>query len=101
LFVSDPHIDKVDTKKLIKEIAVSIRKTSEERFVVVSTNHYSREYEKLLVSAFDNMIRIINDNENSTVLQVIIRSHSHHIHGKDVRSANPTKLCRNELLLVG
>ena len=35
LFMSDPHIDKVDAKQLIKEIASSIRKLSKYRFVLV------------------------------------------------------------------
>jgi hypothetical protein len=37
LFVSDPHIDIVDAKQLIKEIAASIRKISEDKFVVCSS----------------------------------------------------------------
>jgi hypothetical protein len=46
LLVSDPHIDKVDAKQLVKEIATSIRKISEDRLVVVSTTHYNRAIRK-------------------------------------------------------
>jgi DNA-directed RNA polymerase subunit RPC12/RpoP len=61
LFESDPHIDKSDAKQLVKEIAASIRKISEERFVVVSTTHCYREYEMLHIPVFDNVIKITND----------------------------------------
>jgi hypothetical protein len=36
LFVFDPHIDKGDAKRLIKEIARSLRKLSKDRLVIVS-----------------------------------------------------------------
>ena len=36
LFVSDPHTDKEDAKKLTKEIASSLRKISKDRFIIVS-----------------------------------------------------------------
>jgi DNA-directed RNA polymerase subunit RPC12/RpoP len=99
-FVSDPHIDKADAKQLVKEIAASMKKISEDRFVVVSTTHCNRKFEKLLLPLFDNVIRIVNDIENNEVLQVNVHNQNHHIGGKGIRSAISTKLCKQELLLV-
>jgi hypothetical protein len=44
LFVFDPHIDKADAKRLLKEIARSLRKLSKERLMVVSFSHCNDEY---------------------------------------------------------
>jgi hypothetical protein len=58
LFVSDPHTDKADAKQLIKEISISLRKMSKDRFIIVSFAHCNREYEKLLLPVFDKCIEI-------------------------------------------
>jgi DNA-directed RNA polymerase subunit RPC12/RpoP len=100
LFVSDPHIDKADAKQLIKETAASIGRISEDRFVVVSTTHCNREYEKLLYPAFDNVIRVTNDIENSRILLVNVHNQDHRIGGKGPLSAMFTKHCVQELLLA-
>jgi hypothetical protein len=100
LFVSDPHIDNADAKQLIKEVATSISKISEERFVVVSSPHCNRKYEKLLYPMFDNTIRITNDIENSKVLQVKVHNQNRHIVGKGFCSSSSTNLCKKELSLV-
>jgi hypothetical protein len=55
--MSDPHFDKVDAKQLIREIASSIRKLSEEGFMIVSCNHRS-EYDKHLLPVLDHTIEI-------------------------------------------
>jgi hypothetical protein len=60
-------------------MAASIRKISEDRFVVVSTTHCNRAY------VFDSAITITNDIENSKVLQADVRSRTHIIGGKDFR----------------
>jgi hypothetical protein len=75
MFMSDPHIDKADAKQLIKEIASSIRKLSEDRFVIASFLHSNYTYEKWLLPVFDNMIEIINEIENDKILRVKVTSH--------------------------
>jgi hypothetical protein len=70
LFVFDPHIDKVDAKWLIKEIARSLRKLSKDRLVVVSFAHCNNEYEKSLLSVFDKRIEITNDVDDLRMLQL-------------------------------
>jgi hypothetical protein len=70
MFVFDPHIDKVDAKRLIKEIARMLRKFSKDRVVVVSIAHCNNEYEKSLLPVFDRRIEITNDVDNSSVLWV-------------------------------
>jgi DNA-directed RNA polymerase subunit RPC12/RpoP len=100
LFVSDPHIDKADAKKLIKDIAASIREISEDRFVVVSTPPPNPEYKKSLFLAFHNIIGITNDTENSKILRVDVRHKNHLIGKKATRSVLSTRLCRQELSLV-
>jgi phage FluMu protein Com len=70
LFVFDPHIDKVDAKRLIKEIARSLRILSKERLVVVSFSHCNNEYEKSLLPVFDKRIEITNDVDNIRMLQL-------------------------------
>lgn len=86
MFASDPHIDKADAKQLIKEIAASIRKISENRFVVISTTHCNREYERTLFPVFDNVIRITTDTENSKVLNVNIHVQKRRIRGEGAPS---------------
>ena len=76
LFVFDPHIDKVDAKRLIKEIARSLRKLSKERLVIVSFAHHYNEYEKSLLPVFDKCIEITNDVDNSSVLWVKVYNHT-------------------------
>ena len=74
LFVFDPHIDKVDAKRLIKEIARSLRKLSKDRLVVVSFAHCDHEYEKSLLPVFDKRIKITNDVDNFRMLQLKVYS---------------------------
>jgi DNA-directed RNA polymerase subunit RPC12/RpoP len=68
LFVFDPHIDKVDAEKLIKEISRSLKKLSKDRLVVVSFSHCNNEYEKSLLPIFDKRIEITNVVDNSRLL---------------------------------
>ena len=70
LFVFDPHIDKVDAKRLIKEIARSLRKLSKDRLVVISFAHCNNEFEKSLLSVFDKRIEITNDVDDLRMLQL-------------------------------
>jgi hypothetical protein len=100
MFMSDHHIDKADAKRIIKEIAASITERSEDRFVVVSMTHCNREYEKPLFPAFDNMIRITNDIENSRSLRLKVSSQKRTAGGKGIHSPLSTKLRKQELLLV-
>ena len=71
MFEFDPHIDKGDAKRLIKEIARSLRKLSKERLVIVSFAHCNNnEYEKSLFPAFDKRIEISDNINNSRILQI-------------------------------
>jgi hypothetical protein len=70
LFVFDPHIDKADAKRLIKEISSSLRRLSKERLVVVSFVHCNNEYEKSLLPIFDKRIEITNDVDDFRMLQL-------------------------------
>ena len=70
LFVFDPHIDKVDAKRLIKEIARSLTKLSKDRLVIVSFSHCNHEYEKSLLSIFDKRIEITDDLGNERILRL-------------------------------
>ena len=71
LFVFDPHIDKVDAKRLIKEIARSLRKLSKDRLVIVSfSRNCNLEYEKSLLPVFDKHIKITNDVDNFRMLHL-------------------------------
>ncbi|HEX5977088.1 MAG TPA: hypothetical protein VFY68_07410, partial [Nitrososphaeraceae archaeon] len=66
----------------IKEIANSIRKLSEDRFIVASFADCNGEYEKTLLPVFDNMIEIIDDDDdNRGLLQT--RVHNQHFRRKD------------------
>jgi hypothetical protein len=70
LFEFDPHIDKGNAKRLIKEIARSLRKLSKDRLVIVSFAHCNNnEYEKSLLPAFDKRIGISDNINNSRILQ--------------------------------
>jgi hypothetical protein len=70
LFVFDPHIDKVDANRLIKEIARSLRKLSKERLVIVSFAHCNNEYEKSLLPSYDKRIEMTNDVDDFRMLQL-------------------------------
>jgi DNA-directed RNA polymerase subunit RPC12/RpoP len=74
LFESDPHLDKQDAKWLLKEIGASIRNLSDDRFVLVSTSR-TNQYEKSLLSAFDNVINITNGIGDNGILQVKVDNH--------------------------
>jgi hypothetical protein len=100
LFVSDPHIDKADAKQLVKEIAASIRKMSVESFVVISTTQCNHKYEKHFLPAFDKVIRITNNIENSKVLQVSVHNQNDDTEKEDIRSAISIMSCKRELMLV-
>ena len=75
LFVFDPHIDKVDAKRLIKEIARSLRKLSKDRLVIVSFSHCNHEFEKSLLPIFDMRIEITDDVDNGSLLWVKVYNH--------------------------
>ena len=71
LFEFDPHIDKVDAKRLIKEIVRSLKKLSEDRLVLVSfARNSNNDYEKSLLPAFDKHIEIRDNVDNSRILQI-------------------------------
>jgi catalase len=69
-FLSDPHIDKKDAKQLIKEIASSLRKLSEDRFVLVSFGHCDKKYERYLLPILDNVVEVTDDANDDRILQV-------------------------------
>ena len=75
LFVFDPHIDKVDAKRLIKEIARSLRKLSKDRLVIVSFSHCNHEFEKSLLPIIDMRIEITDDVDNGSLLWVKVYNH--------------------------
>jgi Rad51 len=100
LFVSDPHIDKADAKKLTKEIASSIRKLSEDRFVLVSFSHCNSEYEKSLLPVFDNTIEVTNDVDNSRGLLIGIKRGNSAVKRRELCLKGPTRLNKHELLLA-
>jgi len=68
--MSDPHIDKVDAKQLIKEIVSSIRKLSKDGLVTVSLAHCNSKYEKLLLPLFDKYINITDSMDDNKILQI-------------------------------
>jgi hypothetical protein len=70
MFMSDPRIDKVDAKQLIREIASSIRKLSKDGFIAVSFAHCNSEYEKLLLTLFDKHISLTNNIDDNRILQI-------------------------------
>jgi hypothetical protein len=69
LFVFDPHIDKADAKRLISEIAKSLRKLSKDRLVIVSLVRCNNEYEKSLIPVFDKRIEITDVIDGGKILQ--------------------------------
>jgi hypothetical protein len=73
MFTSDPHIDKVDVKQLIQEIASSIRKLSKDRFVIVSLAHCNGEYEKSLPPIFGKCINVSTSTDNNRILQISLQ----------------------------
>jgi hypothetical protein len=93
--MSDPHIDKADAKKFIKEIASSIRKLSKGGFVTVSLAHYNSEYEKLLLPLFDKCINITNITDDNKILQIDV-----HRVFKRKEPWNTVPLRKTELALV-
>jgi hypothetical protein len=76
LFLSDPHIDKIDAKNLIKEISSSLRKLSEDRLVIVSFVHCNVEYNHALLPVFNKPIEIIEDADNHRLLQTNVYNRS-------------------------
>jgi hypothetical protein len=76
LFVFDPHIDKTDAKRLIKEISRSLRKLSKDRFVLISFAHCNNEFEKSLLPVFDKRKEITNDVDNSRLLRMMLYNQS-------------------------
>ena len=71
--MSDPHIDKADAKQLIKEIASSIRKILEDRFVLVSFSLHNSQHEKSLLPVFDSRIEVTNGIDNSKAFLISIK----------------------------
>lgn len=98
MFMSDPHIDKVDAKRLIKEIASSIRKLSKERFVAVSFAHCHCEYEKSLLPVFNRRIKIIESPDNRRIFQICVRNPENMQRG--FSSFRTVTLNKRELMLV-
>jgi hypothetical protein len=76
LFVFDPHIDKADAKRLLQEIARSLRKLSKDRLVLVSFAHCNNEFEKSLLPVFDKRIEITNDVDNSKLFRMMLYNQS-------------------------
>ena len=70
LFVFDPHIDKADANRLIKEIARSLRMVSKDRLVLISFTHCNNEFEKSLLPVFDKCIEITNDVDDFRMVQL-------------------------------
>ena len=70
LFVFDPHIDKAVSKRLLKEIARSLRMLSKDRLVVASLARCNNEYEKSLLPVFDKCIEIANDVGDFRILRM-------------------------------
>jgi hypothetical protein len=75
---------------LMKEIARSIVKLSEDRFVIVSFSH-NRAYEKSLLPSFDNVIEISNKDG----IEFDIKEGS-----RAKRELSRISLCEQELCLV-
>jgi DNA-directed RNA polymerase subunit RPC12/RpoP len=96
LFVFDPHIDKVDAKRLIKEMARSLKKLSKDRLVIVSFAHCNNEYEKSLLPVFDKRIEITNDVGNGRILRLYVYNRT--FKGKEYSSC--TALRKETLMLL-
>ena len=95
MFMSDPHIDKRDAKKLVKEISGTINKISEDRFVAVSFNHGDNAYEKSLFPFFDRVIKISNNSSNGWMRLVDIK-----VGGRMKSYSSRTIVSEPELCLV-
>lgn len=100
LFVSDPHVDKANAKQLIKEIAGSIRKIAEDRFVLVSFAQRNNEYERLLIRAFDKCIKVTNDVDDNKALQIGVYNLSHTTKKIGSRASVLRRLNEREILFV-
>ncbi len=94
--MSDPHIDKVDAKHLIKEISSSLRRLSKDRFVMVSFADCNGEYEKSLMSVFEKRIEITDDIDDGKLLQTKLYDRPYK---RNVPSRN-VALKRTELMRV-
>ena len=70
LFAFDPHIDKADAKRLVKETVRSLRKLSKERIMIVSFSHCNSEYERVLLQVFDKRMEITDDVTKGKTLQM-------------------------------
>ena len=95
LFVFDPHIDIVDAKWLLKEIARSLRMLSKDRLVLVSFDHCDNEFKKFLLTVLDKRIEIKKDFGNGRILQMNVYNRS--FKGKEESSC---AALRNETLML-
>ena len=100
LFSSDPHINRIDAKNLIKEISSSLRKLTKDWFVIVSFTHSNRQYMKPLITVFDKCIKITNAIDNSIVMRIDINSPNHILKRKDINYDRSIRLSDREILLV-
>ena len=97
MFMSDPHIDKVDAKQLIQEIAASIRKLSKDRFVIVSFAHCHSQYKGSVLPVFSTRTEIIENSDNNQILQIRVRNRDNK---KRDFSGQTITLNKRELMLV-
>jgi Rad51 len=100
LFSSDPHINRIDAKNLIKEISSSLRKLTKDWFVIVSFTHPNRQYMKPLITVFDKCIKITNAIDNNIVMRIDINSPNLILKRKDINYDRSIRLSDRELLLV-
>lgn len=100
LFSSDPHINRIDAKNLIKEISSSLRKLTKDWFVIVSFTHSNRQYMKPLITVFDKCIKITNTIDNSIVMRIDINSPNRVLKRKDINYDRSIRLSDREILLV-
>jgi hypothetical protein len=98
MFISDPHIDKVNAKQLIKEIASSIRKLSKDGFLVISFARCHSEYEKSLLPVFSGCIEITENAKHIGVLQITVHGRSNR--KRDFSGSRTLRLNKRELLLA-
>jgi hypothetical protein len=100
LFSSDPHINRIDAKNLIKEISSSLRKLTKDWFVIVSFTHPNRQYMKPLITVFDKCIKITNTIDNNIVMRIDINSPNRVPKRKDINYDRSIRLSDREILLV-
>lgn len=100
LFSSDPHINRIDAKNLIKEISSSLRKLTKDWFVIVSFTHSNRQYMKPLITVFDKCIKITNTIDNSIIMRIDINSPNRVLKRKDINYDRSIRLSDREILLV-